>query len=313
MRLIVCGMVVAILGCSGKDEDSGTVARPAAGASNKATEEPTAVVKTTEGAKPWDPALGTATISGVVKFDGKPPRRCPISFGAKKECADLHTNPVLDESIIVNSDGSLKNVFVWVRKGLDDWKFPTPSDPVVLDQKGCTFIPHVLGVQTGQPITIRNSDPFTHNVHAFAARNLGFNFGQTMQGQEDIKTFNRQEIMFKIKCDVHTWMETWVSVVDHPYFAVTRDDGAFEISNLPPGEYSIEAQHEELGKQRLTVTVRDKETKPIEFTFMGKECPPKDVDLLVRSIGNRKLQHTQGTRCFGHASVLPSTPSCMAA
>jgi plastocyanin len=266
VKFIVWGLVVAVLGCGGEDKGSGTVARP--GASGGASEEPTAVAETNAGEKPWDPALGTATISGVVKFDGKPPRRRPISFGAKKECADIHTTPLLDESIIVNANGSLKNVFISVKKGLEEWKFPVPTEPVVMNQVGYTFTPHVLGVQAGQPITIRNSDPFTHNVHSFPARNKSFNFGQTKQGQEDTRTFTLPETnMFKVKCEIHTWMLCNVCVVNHPFFMFTGDDGAFRLEGMPPGEFTIEAQHEEFKKQSKKVTVGDKDSQSIEFTF----------------------------------------------
>lgn len=246
----------AVVGCGGNGDTSK--------ADNKATggAEPQVNVA----AKAWDPAAGTATIQGVVKFTGKPPKRRAVDMSGKPECGH-HETPPLDESIIVNPDGSLKNTFVYVKSGLKGWKFTAPTTPVVLDQKGCTFTPHVVGVQTGQPVVIRNSDATAHNVHALSVRNPDFNFTQARQGQEDKKEFLTPEVLFKIKCDIHGWMATYVGVVEHPYFFVTGDDGRFTLKGLPPGEYTVEAVHEELGKKTATVKIGDKESKDVGFEF----------------------------------------------
>lgn len=269
---MVLGFLAAVIGCGGGDNDDiAPVAQPGSGAGQVTpAASADADAAPAGGAKEWDPALGTATIKGVVKFDGKPPRRRPIDFGAKKECSALHTMDLLDESAIVNADGRLKNVFIYVKKGLGGFTFPAASEPVVLNQVGCNFTPHVVGARVNQDILIRNSDPVTHNVHAVPTLNSGFNFSQTTKGKEDVKKFGREEFMFKIVCDVHTWMGTYVSVVNHPYFVVSGDDGVFELPNLPPGEYDIEARHELFGRQQLTIKVADKGTQEIEFTFKEK-------------------------------------------
>lgn len=218
-----------------------------------------------QNAKAWDPALGTVTVKGTVKFKGTPPRRRPVDTGAEPKCE--HLGEVLDESVIVNDDGTLKNVFVWVKKGLGDWRFPVPTEAALLSQKGCTYRPHVQALQARQELVIRNDDDFLHNVHVFAKRNKDFNLGQAQKGMETTKTFSRPEVMIKVKCDVHGWMSSYIGVVSHPYFAVTGDDGSFEFANLPPGEYTVEAWHEVFDAQTLVVKVDDKESKDIEFTF----------------------------------------------
>ncbi len=270
--LIVCGLLVIIAGCSGGDDGNGG---PGKVGDVKPTngDKPEAVAEEDEPkgeGKAWDPALGTATVSGVAKFSGKPPRRRPIDMSGKQECAKIHSEPVLDESIILGEEGALANVFVWVKKGLKGWDFPTPSEPVVLNQQGCMFHPHVQGVQTGQDILIRNSDPVTHNIHAFPNRNNPFNFSQAKQGAEETQQFRRRDVMVKIKCDVHTWMNGYLGVVDHPFFVTTGEDGKFELPKLPPGEYTIEAWHEEFGAQTEKVTLGDGESKELEFTFKDK-------------------------------------------
>lgn len=225
------------------------------------------VPETKADAKPWDASLGTATIAGSVKFVGDAPRRRQIDMGGKAECANLHSEPVLAQDIIVNDNGTLRNVLVYVRKGVEDWKFEPPSDPVVLNQQGCMFEPHVLGVQLGQELIIRNSDPFAHNVNAKAVRNQAFNFTQPSAGVEDTKTFNRGEVFIPVNCDIHGWMSTYIAVIPHPYFAVTDADGSFQLTQLPPGDYTIEAHHEFLDKQTMEVTIGDNETKEVEFSF----------------------------------------------
>ena len=210
---------------------------------------------------------GTATITGSVKFEGKAPKRRPIDMGAQEYCTKAHPTPVLSETVIVNENGTLRNVFVYVKKGLSQQEWPVPSEPVVLEQKGCTYAPHVFGIQLGQPLKVRNGDDTMHNIHGFPKKNAEFNFSQTNKGQETEVKFTQPEVMVTIKCDVHGWMGSYAGVLRHPFFSVTGEDGAFKIANLPPGEYTLEAWHEEYGKQESAVKVGDGETREVSFTF----------------------------------------------
>jgi plastocyanin len=170
------------------------------------------------------------------------------------------------DTVVVNN-GGLENVFVYVKSGLGDYGFDTPATAVTLDQKGCSYTPHVFGVQTGQPVNIVNSDATMHNVHAMATANQEFNFAQPFAGIKNAKTFTAPEIMVHFKCNVHGWMSAYAGVVSHPYFTVSANGGAFELKNLPAGTYTVEAWHEKFGAKTQTVTVGEKEAKTADFTF----------------------------------------------
>lgn len=208
---------------------------------------------------------GSATVEGVVRFEGMPPERQRINQA--RECEELHEEPVLTDNVVVNDDGTLRHVFVYVREGLEGQSFPTPQEPVVLDQENCMYEPHVFGIQTGQTLRILNSDPLQHNIHALPEENRPFNYSTPMEGMEREATFRTPEVMVRIKCDVHPWMLAWAGVVAHPYFDTTGDEGAFSLENLPAGQYTIEAWHEEYGTQTQTVTVGEDETATVDFTF----------------------------------------------
>lgn len=211
----------------------------------------------------------TAAITGTVHFQGEAPPRKPLD--QDRECRALHDQQFLSQDVVVNDNGTLKWVFVYVKSGLGDRKFPTPSQPVEFDQHGCRYEPHVFGIQTGQTLKIVNSDPLLHNIHALPKKNRPFNFGMPNKGDVREQSFKVPEVMVRIKCDVHSWMSAYCGVLDSPYFSVTGDDGTFSIENLPPGQYVIEAWHETYGTQTQTVTVGDNETKVADFTF-GKSA-----------------------------------------
>ena len=160
-----------------------------------------------------------------------------------------------------------KRQFVYVKEGLAGRKFPMPTQSITLDQHGCRYVPHVFGIQVGQTLEILNSDPTLHNIHATPKGNQEFNMGQPIQGMKFERKFSKPEIMVPFKCDVHGWMNAYVGVLEHPYFDTTGSDGKFDISTLPPGDYVIEAWHEKLGAQTQNVTIGEKETKEITFTF----------------------------------------------
>ncbi len=175
--------------------------------------------------------------------------------------ANLHP-----EWLVVNPDGTLQNVMVFVKSGVEGMTFQTPSEPVIIDQKDCRYIPHVFTMMVNQPLKIKNSDATLHNIHAWAEKNTPFNIGQPVQGMETTKSFNKEEVPLPIRCDVHKWMSSYVGVFSHPFHTVTREAGSFELK-LPPGKYEIVAWHEKYGTQTATVEVADGEKKEINFTF----------------------------------------------
>jgi hypothetical protein len=215
-------------------------------------------------------ADGPGVITGKVSFEGEPPPRRRVPMEADPACTPEEAQ-ALAQTMIVGPDGGLTNVFVHVKDGLGDRIYATPTTAVVLDQKGCQYEPHVFGLFVGQPIEVRNSDPTLHNVHAIPKSNDEFNFGQQPKTPPMRRTFDEPEIGVPIRCDVHGWMRAYANVVTHPFFAVTREDGTFEIKGLPPGTYTIEAWHERLGTQTLQVTISDGSPQ-VEAAFSFK--PP---------------------------------------
>ncbi len=171
----------------------------------------------------------------------------------------------------MSANGGLKNVFVYVSKGLDSLAFDPPSTPVVLDQRGCSFVPHVIGVQVGQPLRIVNSDKTLHNVHAQAKVNKAFNLGMTVKMREVQRVFDAPEIMIPVRCNVHPWMGAYVGVVDHPFYSVSDSAGFFSLRNLPAGDFTIEAWHEKFGRQQHSLTIGEADTRSLDFTFHAKE------------------------------------------
>ena len=201
-------------------------------------------------------ADGPGSVTGKVSFDGEPPVRTPVKMAADPNCKPGPES--LSETTVVSADRGLKNVFVYVTDGLGNAVYETPATPISLDQMGCRYEPHVFGVFVGQPVEIKNSDPTLHNVHAIPKNNEEFNFGQQDQKAPVVtKTFTKPEIGVSFRCDVHGWMRSYANVVTHPFFAVTKEDGSFEIKGLAPGTYTIEAWHERLGTQTQQVTISE--------------------------------------------------------
>lgn len=212
----------------------------------------------------------TATIRGRVTLEGTVAKAEPIRMSADLFCQRAHGEPVYPNSVVVSADGGLDNVFVYVKRGLEGRTFPPASGPAQLEQRGCTYNPHVMGLRTGQPLEIINSDPTLHNIHALPVKNPPFNLGQPIQGMRSTKTFQTPEITVPIKCDVHPWMSAYVGVVDHPFFAVTAAGGAYTLNGLPPGEYVIESWHERLGVQTQDVKVGPGEEAQVSFVFKAR-------------------------------------------
>jgi plastocyanin len=217
------------------------------GSEQPASSAPPAAVAAT------DKADGPGVITGTVTFDGTPPRPAALPMDSDPRCTP--EPGATSERLLVGAGKGLKNVFVYVKDGLGSRTYAVPTTPVVLDQKGCRYVPHVFGMRAGQTVQIANSDTTLHNVHALPKVNREFNFGQPPKVPAVDRVFDKPEIGAPFRCDVHGWMNAYVNVVSHPFFAVTKDDGTFEIKGLPPGTYTVELWHEQLGTQSQSVTV----------------------------------------------------------
>ena len=251
-KVVGCVLLVAgLAACSGSDPaKSAEPSSPAAAPDAKKVDAGTA-----------------ATLTGKVVLEGTPPANPVLKMASDPACTAANSGDVLAESFVVDN-GGLQNVFVYIKDGLGNkYLFDTPTEPVKLDQKGCRYTPHVVGVRTTQPLEVSNSDATLHNVHGMPETNREFNVGQPVPGMKNTVTFTTPEVMVPFKCDVHSWMSAYVGVVSHPYFAVSGGGGKFELRTIPPGTYTIEAWHEKLGRQEQTVTLGEKDSKEITFTF----------------------------------------------
>ncbi len=208
-----------------------------------------------------------SVLKGSVVFKGTVPAPAKIKTTADPMCQQMHPQGIMNEEYIVGKTGGLKNVFVYVKQGLEGKNFPAPTTMATITQKGCQYTPHVVGVQANQPLEITNDDATLHNVNAQAKNNPGFNFAQPVQGMKNIKKFEKTEVMVPFICNIHPWMKSYIGVVDHPFFAVSNDAGQFEIKGLPAGTYVLEAWHEKLGTSQQKVTVKAGESKAVSFTF----------------------------------------------
>jgi plastocyanin len=215
-------------------------------------------------------AFAASSISGTVVFEGRVPALRPLAMDADPACAKMHGKPVPNEMLVLGSGNTMANIMVWVSKGLPAGKtWPVPKTPVTLDQKGCQYVPHVMGIMVGQTYRILNSDGILHNVHALPKINKAFNRAMPPTVKEATATFDKEEAIFQIKCDVHPWMSAYVGVFTHPFFAVTGTDGKYTISGLDPGTYEITAWHERLGTQTASVTVGASGTATQNFKFVA--------------------------------------------
>ena len=257
IRSSVVLLVLAILGllllsaCSKEEKPAAT-----AGEEKKtAAAAPTPIDQSTVG-----------SISGAVKYPGAVPK--PVKIDMSQDPACKGTNTV--ETLVVNS-GNLENAFVYVKDGLGSRTFEVPKEPVTLDQQGCRYHPHVLGIMTGQTLKVLNSDPTTHNIHPTPKDNREWNESQPPKAPAIEKTFAREEIMLPVKCNQHPWMKMYINVVKSPYFAVTDKDGKYTLKGLPPGTYTIAVVQEKLGEQTQQITVGPKESKTADFTMKASQ------------------------------------------
>jgi plastocyanin len=241
--VFAAGLFVAIPGCGGHGGSEST--------------SPTAVV---------DPRTA-GSIAGIVTLDGPPPALKPIDMSASPACVEANPAPLAPPIVVTGDKGGLANVVVYVKDAPANYRYPTPPETAVLQQKNCMYEPHVVALMTGQPFEVQNNDPTMHNVHPMPKRNRQWSTSQPAGSAALKETFTRPEFAMQVLCSVHPWMRSTVFVFDHPYFAVTPTTGGFELKNLPPGTYTIEAWHETLGTQDQAVTIAARESKTVSFTF----------------------------------------------
>ena len=210
----------------------------------------------------------SATVVGVVRFDGPRPERKPLQM--TEESRKLYGTVPLNENLMVSENGEVANVFVYVKRGLEKKTYPVPKEQVGMNQDKSMFRPRVQAVQVGQEFLMKNSDPFIHNVRSLSMKNRAFNIAQPANTPDRKKVFTAGEKAIKIKCDFHPWMTAYLFVMEHPYFAVTNEKGQFKIEGLPTGEYTLAAWHEEFGEQDAKITLRAIGPSDVRFSFKEK-------------------------------------------
>ncbi len=206
------------------------------------------------------------SISGKITYDDKVPNLKPLRMDADPACASKHDGPVAPDVLVLGEGNGLANVFVQI-KNAPAGNYSAPSTPVVIDQDGCVYKPHVAGVLVGQKLQFRNSDGILHNVHGLPKENREFNIGMPPTLKEKDTSFSKPEPVFPVKCDVHPWMKSYVAVMSHPFFAVSDGNGQFTIADVPDGTYEVVAWHEKLGTQSGSATVSGG-SATLDFSFM---------------------------------------------
>jgi plastocyanin len=247
-RFLTFLTVVALVGCShGSTESS----------------QPTASIDSST----------AGSITGTVTLDGAPPAAKPIDMSASSACVAANPLPVVPPIVVTGDKGALANVVVYVKDAPTSYHFDTPAETAVLEQKNCMYEPHIVALMTGQPFEVQNNDPTMHNVHPLPKRNRQWSTSQPAGSAALKETFTRPEFAMSVLCNVHPWMRALVFVFDHPYYAVSTKAGSFQLKNLPPGTYTVEAWHESLGTQDQTVTIASHESKSIAFSFKSTGTP----------------------------------------
>jgi plastocyanin len=211
------------------------------------------------------------TLRGVVKFSGVAGEAVVVDMDQDPQCSKLYPEaPREEQPVAVSPEGKLRNVFVYLKTGLEGKHFEAPKTPVRIDQKGCWFEPRVIGMQAGQGLQVTNSDPVTHNIHPQAQVNREWNQSQAPEDGPLLRKFAKGEVMIRVKCNVHKWMRSWIGVVEHPFFAVTGADGSFSMQGVPPGQYTLAAWHEKLGTREQVVSVSPGGQVRVELEFRGQ-------------------------------------------
>ncbi len=223
-------------------------------------------------ANAYKPTGNEGTITGKIALNGTAPEGKKIDMTADPVCASKNPNGVTEDVVV--KDGKMADVFVYIKDGqtadgkkIGDLTFTAPADAVVLDQNGCHYKPHVLGLMTGQKLSVKNSDPTTHNVHPTPKSNPEWNQSQTAGAPDIVKTFARAETLIPVKCNQHPWMKSYIGVLKHPFFAVSKDDGTFELKGVPAGTYTVVAWHEKFGEKTMQVKVDVKGSATADFSY----------------------------------------------
>lgn len=258
--LVAIAMLSLMLACGSSDDEEAEL-----------EDEETETVAATA----YKPSGNEGSIVGTISFEGTPPEPKLISMDADAACAAANPNPVTEEVVV--KDGKLANVFVYVKEGkltdggknISNLAFDVPSTPVTLDQKGCQYTPHVLGIMVKQQLNVLNSDQTAHNVHPLPKSNQEWNQSQPAGAGPLEKTFTRPETLIPVKCNQHPWMKSYIGVLAHPLYAVSAEGGKFEIKGVPPGTYTVVAWHEKLGEKTQQVAVGTKEIKTQDYSFTG--------------------------------------------
>jgi plastocyanin len=231
------------------------------------------------------------TISGVVTYNGAAPEGKKIDTSADPACTSKSPNLMTEDWAV--KDGKLANTYVYIKDGaladgskIGDYSFPAPSTAAVLDQDGCHYKPHVLGVVVNQEITIKNSDPTTHNIHFTPKNNPDWNQSQPNGAAPLNHKLARAEVLVPVKCNQHPWMKSYVAVSKHPFFAVTGEDGAFTLKGVPPGKYTVVAWHEG-----------------------GATGTEKTMEVTVPASGAGKADFSFGAAALGQPSTLEMLPA----
>jgi plastocyanin len=209
----------------------------------------------------------TGEIAGKISFEGTKPKLAVIAMDKDPVCVAAHSEPVYVEDGAVNGNGTLPNVFVYIKQGAEKYSSPVPTTPVTLDQRGCMYEPHVLGIMVGQELQVISDDPTTHNIHPMPKNSREWNQSQPPGAPPISKKFTKAEIMIPVKCNQHPWMRAYIGVTQNPFYAVTGSEGTFTIKGLSPGEYTLEAWTATFGTQERKVTVRSRESATADFSF----------------------------------------------
>ncbi len=278
MRPVGVFAVAAMFACGGGDAGSSD-----GGMAEEAGEEAPAAME----------VANAGSISGTITFSGTAPEMMSIDMSAEPDCHAAYGEAgPMGQTVLVGEGGGLANAFVYISEGAPAGG--SASGAAQLDQENCRYTPHVLGVMAGQDIEISNSDNLLHNINANPTENRGFNISQPRAGITSTQSFSVAEVMIPVRCDVHGWMQAYVGVLDHPYFAVTMEDGSFSIANVPAGDYTLTAWHEELGEMTAVVTVSENTDAGVSMSFGDATADaevPMGVPIVVRHNTDRIRLH----------------------